>query len=329
MQSNLLSTIGLLQGVSVFVLVISVWVVGVILWQIRRTSQGDKLARRMDITQHPAHANPRVLRLWHDGRVRTTLVAGGPRKKSILARLDDMRRILGWEMPLGTFILGIVGVSCLVFAVTFALTRNPLLSFIGAVGVIAVLRTIARGRAQRESEVFERQLAEALGLAARSLRAGHPVLAAFQLIVDESEAPIRDTFGEIIQQQALGKSLEESIRTTAEASSSTDLKLFAASMIIQLQSGGNLADMMDRLDEVIRDRIKLHRKARVLTSQTKMSKDILIAIPLMLFAYLYFFKPGYLEPLYTTYPGKVMLVIAAACLITGTWIMNKIAELHY
>jgi tight adherence protein B len=140
---------------------------------------------------------------------------------------------------------------------------------------------------------------------------------------------VSTVFAEIIQQQQLGKSLEESIRATAAKSHSDDLKLFAASTIVQLRSGGNLADMMDRLVAVIRDRIRLQRRVRVLTAQTQFSKRILIGMPFVLIAMLFVLKPDYLSPLTETHTGRILVATAAVFLVVGSYVMNKIAVLKY
>jgi len=327
--NNLDRTIIWLVGVSVFGLVVSMWFIGVVLWYLRRSADRKKLEQRLSPGDGLESKDSRVLRLWHEGGVATTLVPGKPRKTSFLARLDHMRRALGWNVPLHTMILGVIGVTLLGFVVTLGLTDNMVIALGGAALIVIILWIYAERGVKREAESFETQIADALGLAARSLRAGHPLLGAFQLIVEEMNPPVSTVFAEICQQQTLGRSFEEAIRNTAAKSTSPDMKLFAASIIIQLRSGGNLADMMERLAEVIRDRIRLHRRARILTSQTRLSKRILIAVPFVLFVVIHLMNPNYLEPLLTTTIGKLLLILAAVSLVTGTWIMNRITELRY
>ena len=318
----------ILQIASVFGIVISVWFVAVMAWHMRRTSREDKVTKRLEEHDSSLHQSPRELRLWHEGEVQTTTVAG-ENKKTFSHRFEEFRRVLGWEMPMATFISALIGLACLAFVAAYTVTGSMAIGLMSAAGVLVILRAVAAGRASKEAALFEMQLADALGLAARSLRAGHPVLTAFQLIVDETLPPVSDTFGDIVQQQSLGKSLEDSIVSTAERCPSPDMKLFAAAMVIQLQSGGNLADMMERLIVVIRDRIRMARRVRVLTSQTQLSKRILIAVPLFLFGFMYLKDPEYIDPLITTHAGNILLIIAGTCLVLGSWTMNKIADLKY
>ena len=177
--------------------------------------------------------------------------------------------------------------------------------------------------------MFDAQFVDALDLAARSLRAGHPLTGAFQLAGEEVAAPVGTIFKEVCQQQDLGLALDESLRRAAQVRTSPDLKLFATSVIIQLESGGNLADMMDRLAAVIRDRMRLNRHARVLTAQTQLSKRILLALPFILFLVLSLLNPGYMEPLYSTSEGRYFIAFGAVSLLLGAWVMNRMVVLKY
>ncbi len=329
MQIDYATIIVWATGGAVFLLVVSIWLMATIGFQMRRASSEEKLARRLESVRRGRTEKTRTLRLWHDGKVGTTVVAGVVSKRTLFGSLNRFRSGLGWRGPLFTLIVAIMGAISFGVIVTYGITQNVALASGWIILVPVVLNMVAKRRLSKESQLFERQFADALGLATRSLRAGHPLLSAFQVIVEEMEPPVSLVFAEIVQQQALGKSLEEAIENTAEKSPSPDLKLFAASTVIQLRSGGNLADMMDRLVEVIRDRMRLQRRVRVLTAQTQLSKRVLIVVPFGLFFFLAVTKPGYLEPLIVTQIGRYLLAAAVACLIVGSWVMNRIAILKY
>ena len=123
--------------------------------------------------------------------------------------------------------------------------------------------------------------------------------------------------------------LEDALRRVAARTSSSDLRLFVTSVVVHLRSGGQLADMMDRLSSVIRDRMKLNRRARVLMAQTNMSKQILLSLPIILFVILNLLNPAYMEPLYSTSTGRMLLAIAGAQMIIGVWLMNRLAVIRY
>ncbi len=318
----------LITAVSVFVLVLSVWFIGTTAVYIRRVRREEKIAERLN-HEADGSAKARTLRLWHNGKIGTTTVFEQFTPGSLARWLERTRRGLNWGGPVSTFALFLVSLMFVGFILAYGLSQNIVIALLWLVLLPMILNFIAARRATREEAIFERQLADALGVATRSLRAGHPLMAAFQVIVDELEPPVSTVFAEIVQQQQLGKSLEEAIRASAAKSHSDDLKLFAASTIIQLRSGGNLADMMDRLVAVIRDRIRLQRRVRVLTAQTQFSKRVLICMPFVLIGMLVVMKSEYLMPLVETHVGRILIGVAGVFLVLGSWVMNKIATLKY
>jgi tight adherence protein B len=210
-----------------------------------------------------------------------------------------------------------------------ALTSSPALTLLAGFAVLAGFWIYLKQKVDRVVTAFEQQFVDALELAARSLRAGHPLIASFRIIADEVAAPVGTMFQRICQQQAVGISLEQSLREAAAATSSPDMKLFATSVAIQLRSGGNLADMMDRLSAVVRGRMWLTRRVRVLTAQTQLSKRLLLVLPALLFGVLTLLNPGYMHPLYATATGRVLLVVAGLSLLFGAWLMSRMAVLKY
>jgi len=324
----LTSPIAILTGGAVFFLVVSIWWIVTTLVYMGKVREEERLAARLN-PYDTSQGKAKTLRLWHDGKLGTTTVIQRTSPNAVVRTLAHWAGALNWRGPLVLLGAAVLGAAILGFLLIYAFTRNPLLALAWAVGLPAALNVVAGRRAVKHAERFEQQLADALGLAARSLRAGHPLMSAFQVIVDEMEPPVSTTFSEIVQQQQLGTSLEEAIIRTADRSHSDDMKLFAASTVIQMRSGGNLADMMERLVAVIRDRIRLHRRARVLTAQTQLSKRVLIFMPFVMIALLMLTKPDYLVPMWETVAGRVMVGMAAGMLIIGSWMMNRIATLRY
>ena len=127
----------------------------------------------------------------------------------------------------------------------------------------------------------------------------------------------------------MGASLGASLQEMARSSASSDMNMFATSIAIQLRAGGNLADLMDRLAQVIRERARLNRRVNVLTAQTQMSKRVLIVMPFLIVLAFNVVNPDYMLPLYTTSVGRAMLGIAAAGLAIGIFLMNRMASVKY
>lgn len=322
-------TLMVLGGGAAFLLVFSLWVIVMLIVYMRRSIQTQRLEERLGLTEMEGYDNRRVLRLWREGEYVTTVVPHQTLSGRIRLRAEQLREALGWNVPLGTVGLALAAFGAVGFILGFVLLGGVLPGIATGGAAVGVPFMFVKRHLNKQARLFENQLTDALALAARSLRAGHPLEGAFRLISEEMNPPVSTVFGEIIQQEALGLGMEEAIRRTAAKNTSEDLKLFASSIIIQLRGGGNLAEMLERLAEVIRGRIRLHRRAKVLTAQQQLSKRVLVAIPFFLFALLYIINPEYIEPLYTTFVGNMMLLAGAVMLLLGIWVMNRIAVLRY
>jgi tight adherence protein B len=243
--------------------------------------------------------------------------------------LEDLRVQADWTTPLSSAVLGLLGVMALVAAASYLITGMVFVAIAAPAATVIVFWIYLTSRIAKRQNVFERSLIDALELSARSLRAGHPLLGSFQLIADEIPAPVGVIFAEICQQQQLGQSMDEALRQVALETHSDDMKLFATSVMIQLRSGGNLADMMMRLANVIRERNRLSRRVRVLTAQTQLSKRVLLAMPFLVFVLLNIINPTYMQPLYTTWTGQVIMMCAAVGMFLGWLLMNWLSKLSY
>lgn len=321
------NTVDLVVVGSTFTLVLALWVMGLVAWQMRRSRAERPLQRRLGTA--PAKDGARVLRLWREGREVVTQVPDHHSRMTLRQRLDRLQMSAGMQVPAETMVMwGVALAAALVVAVLVIWQ-----SMWAAVGALAALvlgvQVYLDRRVTKHSEKFERQLIAALDLSARSLRAGHPLLSSFRLISDEVPAPVGTVFARVCQQQAMGMSLEQALRQVAVESGNDDLKVFATSVVIQMRSGANLADMMDRLTAVIRERMRLAAHIRVLTAQTRFSKRLLLAVPIALFLIVNLINPEYMAPMYSTTTGKVLLMIGGGGMVLGAWVMRHMAKLRY
>jgi len=322
-----MGVINLAAAAAAFMLVLAVWVGGVLIWSLRKSLVEQQIEQRLGLGQ--PRGPTRQLRLWHDGKAAVTTVPTREPRPSITQMLAGLCRDAGWDIPAETLLLGMIGGSLLIFVTVLAITSQLVLAVATVIGALLIFWTYLRHRIAKRQELFDKQLVDGLELAARSLRAGHPLIASFRVISEEIPAPVGLLFSKVCQQQALGVALDQSLRSVAAETNSNDMKLFATSVIIQLRSGGNLADMMDRVAAVTRGRMRLTRHVRVLTAQTQFSKRVLLAMPFLIFVAMNALNPRYLEPLYRTYEGKWLMGIAATALLFGAWLMNHMARLRY
>ncbi len=310
-----------------FALVLSLWMGVILLWSIKRRTREKAVRQRVQLDLSDT-ASTRPLRLWHEGR-EAVVQRPAHRRVPLAFRVRMMFQEAGWDVDVRSLGLGMSAVVLLSPFLSFAATG----SFIPGLGAVAlaafVLWFLLQQRILRRTALFETQFVDALDIAARSLRAGHPLVGAFQLIAAEIPPPVGALFAEICQAQEMGLSIERAILEVAKAFGNTDVRIFGTSIAIQIRSGGNLADMMDRLAYVMRDRMRLNRRVRVLTAQTQFSKRILTALPVVIFFVLNAVNPKYMATLYTTDTGKILLSAAAFCVILGVWIMNRLSVIRY
>jgi len=318
----------LLAAGSAFGLVLALWLMALVGMAGNRARRERVLRARLDFATGQA-ARPRTLRLWHQGGEATTQVPGRSRKPSLAARLRQLGRDAGWSSSAPTVLLKVALAAVVAGVALVVWTGRPISGLAGAGGVLLAFWWITAERMSRRTKLFERQLVDALELSSRALRVGHPLVGSFQLIADEVPEPVGAIFKEICQEQELGARPEDSLMRAAALSKSPDLRLFATSLAINIRAGGNLADVMEGLAFVIRERMRLSRRFRVLSAQTQMSKRILLAMPVVMFLVMNFMNPAYMDMFYTTPVGNTMLMAAAGSMALGWFVMNRMAAARH
>lgn len=314
--------------VSVFVLVFAAWTICVLLWVVQYARRRKRLQKRMGFVDEETRKTD-MLQLWREEFQARRASTARTKKETLGERLERLRVDAGWKAPAPVVILSAFGIAALACVAVVVLGYGWMLGVAATATVVIIFQVITKRQITARISRFERQFVESLGIAARALRAGHPLVGAFQSISEEIPDPVGTLFGEICQEQALGLDLKDSIRRVADTAHNLDLKLFATAVSIQMTSGGNLADVMDSLAAVMRVRMLLNRRVRVLTASTRMNRNTLLAVPILLFLYLNITSPDYVEVMYSTWVGRIMLVATVIGMVFGAWFMGKLSELKY
>src|SRR5947209_5470502 len=174
---------------------------------------------------------------------------------------------------------------------------------------------------------FAGQLPDALELVARALRAGHSLAAGLHVVAEEMPAPVAKEFGRVYEEQNLGIALDDALRTLAERVPNLDLKFFVTSVAIQRQTGGDLAEILDKIGHVIRERYKILGQVKALTAEGRLSGLVLVALPFGLFLMMLHTKPDYISLLWTDPLGVKMSIFALVLQIIGAWAIKKIVDI--
>ena len=171
---------------------------------------------------------------------------------------------------------------------------------------------------------FEAQLPDAMALLARSLRAGHSLADGIQLISEEMSDPISKDFHRCYERQHLGIPLEEALEEMAKQVPLLDVRFFVGAVIMQRQTGGDTAEILDKIGHLIRERFQIRMQIKALTGEGRMSGVVLIALPILLGIYNYFRNPDYFMILFRDPLGVKMIIGAIILQILGALVIRKI-----
>jgi tight adherence protein B len=229
------------------------------------------------------------------------------------------------KTPLGIFVLatpllgllGLIG-SMWMLDVPFVLALVP----------AALCGSVPAGylywlKAQRMKQ-FERQLPEALELVSRALKAGHAFSVGLKLVGEEAADPIGIEFRRVFDEVSMGVALPQALQNMTERLESVDLRFFVTSVLVQRETGGNLAEIIDSLAELIRKRFELQLKVRALSAEGRFSGIILFCLPIVVGMLLFQMNPEYMGLLFKDPIGQTMVMVGSSLMVTGAFVMKRI-----
>jgi tight adherence protein B len=199
---------------------------------------------------------------------------------------------------------------------------------LAAAGGFAPYLVVRYKRTQR-LQTFEEQFPEAIDLIARSLRAGHAFTTGLSIAAEEMPAPVGTEFKQVYDQQNFGMSMPDALRAMARRVPVLDARFFVTAVLTQRESGGNLAEVLDNLSSVMRDRFKVKRQIRVISAHGRLSGWILSLVPPGLAAFLFFIQPAFMRILVDDPIGLRLVFAAIALQLTGTYIISRLVKIEY
>jgi tight adherence protein B len=275
------------------------------------SSSSKDSALKNTVLSHPLDAVPGVfegivarierLKLLFD-QADTSLTA--PKFFAISAALCGVGMAVGTYAGFGVALLPVLGLS---------------------MGSLPLLWLIWRRR--KRLKAFQSQLPDALELISRALRAGHSLAAGFSLVQEEMPEPIGVEFGRVFEEQNLGIPMEEALTSLADRVPNLDLRFFSTAVILQRQTGGDLAEILDKIGYLVRERFKIWGQIQALTGEGRLSGVVLLALPPVLFIAVYRLNPEYIMMLFTDPMGKQMLAGAIVLQLLGAVAIKKIINI--
>lgn len=316
---------GLLIAVITFI-VVALLVLGI--WMLASTDSSQEVVKkRMSAVRKAERRGETSLNLK---LVRDELMSSVPLMHRILmqwawaSKLQDFVVQAGMTMKPAKLILfsAVLGLGSYVVAGMFyshfyvtipALILGAAIPFM----VVAVKR-------QRRLRKFEEAFPEALDLLGRAVRAGHAFTTGLEMIAKECPEPLALEFRTTFEEQNFGLPLRDALLNLTERVPIVDVRFFVTALLIQKETGGNLAEILDGLASVVRDRFRLHREVQVRTAQGRLTGMILIALPIVVAIALTFINPSYMRVLIDDPKGPAIIAISAGMQLVGSLLLWKI-----
>jgi len=225
----------------------------------------------------------------------------------------------------------VLNVASVALMLLFGMIAVKLPSYMGMLcavfAVAAPFMWLSIRRKRRMNKLLE-QLPDVFELLGQALRAGHSLASGVQLVSDQLPDPAGTEFARVFHEQNMGIKIEEALINMAERVDQMDVRFFVGAVLIQRQTGGDLAEILDKISGVIRSRIELFGMVRALTAEGRLSGVVLLALAPIVFVALLFVNPEYVTMLVTEPEGKLMLFIAVGMQIMGAAMIRKITTIR-
>ncbi len=245
----------------------------------------------------------------------------------ISASLEDLLMQAGNPYTIQS-LMGRMVIFALVGMVGTSVLFSPKAGLFGLIAAYLPVLLLRRAADNRAAELTE-QLPEALELVSRSLQAGHAIAEAMRACGEEMHPPISFEFGLVYEQNNLGRDFRDCMTSlTARNPQSFDLKIFASSVLLQRETGGNLIEILEGIATVIRKRFVFKGKVKALTAEARFSAYILGGLPFFVAGAIYGLRPTYLDPLFEDPLGNMMLAFICVWFTLGVFVMREITKIE-
>lgn len=188
------------------------------------------------------------------------------------------------------------------------------------------LMFVKKKRAARLADL-ESQLPDALDFLSRSMRAGHAFTISLEMVGEEIHEPLGQEFRALFNEQNLGASLDRSLENFAKRVPLSDVRFFASAVLLQRQTGGNLAEILNRLSQIIRERFRLRGQVKAASGHGRLTATILTLLPIATLAGLMMSSPGYLDPMLNDPTGRRLIAAGVIAQVIGNFFIRKIIRI--
>src|SRR5437868_6895241 len=251
------------------------------------------------------------------------------RRSERVSALQKLLEQADIKMRAGNFLLVCLGTGFLLgFIVYAAANKNILFAWVGMLLGFFMPYSFASYKRTKRFDEFEELFPQAIDTLARAVRAGHAFTTALEMISDEIAEPVASEFRKLFEEQKFGLPVREALVNLTQRVPLVDVKFFVTAVMLQRETGGNLAEILDNLSYVIRERFKIMRQVRVHTAQGRMTMLLLMGLPPLLIVSMQVMNPSFIRPLFDDPIGHALLVAGITLQTVGYFVIRKIIRIQ-
>jgi tight adherence protein B len=294
-----------------------------------RKSQARVLRDRLSTVQQPtAEATPNIALL------RDEVLSRIPAFDSFLRRSDrvsDLQKVLAQghvDVRAGNFLMLCVASALLLAVIAYVAGGNIIFAWVGVVLGFFLPYAYASHMRKKRFQKFEEKFPEAIDTLARAVRAGHAFTTALEMIANEVSEPVAGEFRQLYEEQKFGLPVRDALLNLADRIPLVDVKFFVTAVMLQRETGGNLAEILDNLSYVIRERFKILRQVRVHTAQGRLTMVLLMALPPTVVVVMFVLNRGFIMPLFIDPIGHALIVAGITMQTLGYFFIRRIIRIQ-
>jgi tight adherence protein B len=247
------------------------------------------------------------------------------------ARVSDIQKMLvqgGLTMRAGNFLGLCIASGIAATIIAYVLSRRVDVAWIALLVGFVLPYSYASYMRQKRFNKFDELFPEAIDTLARAVRAGHAFTTALEMITNEISEPIAGEFRQLYEEQKFGMPVRDALLNLTERMPSVDVKFFVTAVMLQRETGGNLAEILDNLSYVIRERFKIQRQVRVYTAQGRLTMALLMGMPPIIVVVMMALNPAFIKPLFSDPIGHTLLVAGITLQTVGYFVIRKIIRIQ-
>jgi tight adherence protein B len=250
------------------------------------------------------------------------------RRSARVTAIQKMLEQAGISMRAGNF-LGICGLAGVAGAIAgYIFGKRIEIAWIALLVGFVLPYSYASFKRNQRFEKFEELFPEAIDTLARAVRAGHAFTTALEMISNEVAEPVCSEFRLLYEEQKFGMPVRDALINLTERMPLVDVKFFVTAVMLQRETGGNLAEILDNLSYVIRERFKIQRQVRVYTAQGRLTMALLMGMPPIIVTVMLILNPGFIRPLFSDPIGHTLLVAGITLQTIGYFVIRKIIRIQ-